>query len=81
MNPDFKKAAVFLLLLTILYSFSFSQTIEKKTFTTAFAKVAPEIDGLMNDSCWNQVDWGSDFIQSEPAENQQCTQRNLFLWK
>jgi len=78
MKPDFKKAAVFLLLLAILYTVSFSQTIEKKTFTTAFTKVAPEIDGLMNDSCWSLADWGSDFIQSEPAENKPPSQQTSF---
>lgn len=51
------------------YSESADSTILKRTYTTAFAKTAPVIDGMMNDECWNTVSWTSDFIQSQPVEN------------
>jgi len=30
---------------------------------------APSIDGVLDDSIWDSVDWGSDFIEVEPDEN------------
>lgn len=66
------------LILIHLYSNSFSQTIEKKTYQTVFTKTAPEIDGLMNDSCWNKVAWKGDFIQLRPYENKAPSQQTSF---
>ncbi|HZK97039.1 MAG TPA: sugar-binding protein, partial [Prolixibacteraceae bacterium] len=66
------------LILIHLFSNTYSQTIEKKTYQTSFTKTAPEIDGLMNDSCWNTVAWSSDFIQSQPYENKPPTQQTSF---
>jgi hypothetical protein len=61
-----------------LFSESFSQTIEKKTYLTAFTSVAPVIDGYMNDSCWNLVEWGGDFIQTQPYDNRPPSQQTSF---
>ena len=52
--------------------------IVKRTYQTAFAKTAPVIDGLMNDDCWNLVDWTTDFIQIQPAENKPPSQQTAF---
>lgn len=52
------------LILILLISNSYSQTIQKKTYQTNFTKTPPEIDGLMNDSCWNKVEWR---FYSDPA--------------
>ncbi len=60
------------------YLSGFSQTQEKRTYKTGFAISAPEIDGLMNDSCWNQVEWGNDFIQIQPKENIAPSQQTAF---
>lgn len=57
---------------------SYSQTIEKKTYQTLFAKTAPEIDGMENDSCWSSVPWSGDFIQMQPSENKPPTQQTKF---
>ena len=72
-----KRIAISLILSTLLLN-SFSQSIEKKTYQTAFSKTAPEIDGLMNDECWNLVEWGGDFIQTQPYENKPPTQETSF---
>ena len=55
----------------VLFSFlqGISQTVEKRSYKTGFTNSSPEIDGLMNDSCWNQVEWGNDFTQIQPKEN------------
>jgi len=66
------------LILIHLFSNTYSQTIEKKTYQTSFTNTAPEIDGLMNDSCWNSVPWSGDFIQSQPYENKPPTQQTSF---
>src|SRR6266568_636723 len=66
------------LFLISLIANSYAQSIEKKTYQTAFTKTAPVIDGQMNDSCWNLVGWGSGFIQSQPKENKPPSQETAF---
>ena len=55
-----------------------STVIAKRTYQTAFVKTAPVIDGLMNDECWNLVEWTSNFTQSQPVENKPPTQQTAF---
>ena len=62
----------------IFFLFGYSQTQEKRTYKTGFTDTAPEIDGLMNDSCWNLVEWGNDFTQIQPEENKPPTQQTAF---
>ncbi len=66
------------LILIHFFSISHSQTVVKKTYQTLFTKTAPEIDGLMNDSCWNAVEWKGDFIQTQPSENKPPSQQTSF---
>ena len=55
--------------LTMCLSFSVhSQTIEKKIYETHFTDKEPVIDGLLNDECWDKVDWANGFIQRNPKE-------------
>lgn len=62
----------------VLISIGAAQTIEKKIYRTVFTKTAPVIDGILNDSCWDQVEWGENFIQIEPTENKPPTQETAF---
>ena len=55
-----------------------AQTVEKKTYRTAFTENAPHIDGHVNDSCWNLVEWESGFIQTQPYENKPPSQQTAF---
>ncbi len=71
------KAAVSVMLIP-LFSSSFSQPTGKKIYTTAFAENEPEIDGLMNDSCWELVEWEGGFIQTQPDENKPPSQQTSF---
>jgi hypothetical protein len=57
---------------------SYSQTVELKTYTTAFTGISPEIDGLMDENCWELVDWGGDFIQTQPEEGKPPSQATSF---
>jgi len=45
--------------------------IAKRIYTTKSLgqEKAPVIDGLLNDTSWNIVEWTSDFIENEPDEN------------
>lgn len=55
-----------------------AQTVQKKVYETAFTKEPPQIDGLMNDSCWSKVPWGDDFVQTQPYENKAPSQKTVF---
>ena len=45
--------------------------IPKKIYTTKTLgqQKVPVIDGLLNDVSWDQVEWGTDFIENQPDEN------------
>jgi len=52
---------------------------KKKYFTKSIeGKMAPEIDGLLNDPIWENVDWTGDYTQRQPYENQPPTQETKF---
>jgi hypothetical protein len=72
------KRIVISLILIIQVTNIYSQSAEKKTYQTTFTAKAPEIDGLMNDECWNLVEWGGDFTQTQPYENKPPTQETSF---
>jgi hypothetical protein len=72
------KRIVISLILVILLTNSYSQSVEKKTYQTTFTAKSPEIDGLMNDECWNLVEWGGNFTQTQPYENKPPTQETSF---
>lgn len=66
------------IILTCVYSAANSQEIEKKSYSTAFAKTPPKIDGLVNDEAWNNVEWGGGFTQTQPQENKPPSQETAF---
>lgn len=60
-----------------LLSTAFAQ--EKKSYTTAWVQGGvPEIDGVMNEAVWNQVEWGGDFVQFEPNNGETPSQPTQF---
>ncbi len=69
---------IFFFLFICSFAHSSDSTIVKRIYQTAFTKTPPVIDGIMDDDCWNLVDWSSDFIQSQPAENKPPTQQTAF---
>ena len=82
MKCNFSKTIVlcllFIVLVTSVYSKTQDSTVVKRTYQTAQAKTAPVIDGLLNDECWNSVEWSSGFIQREPKENKPPSQETAF---
>jgi hypothetical protein len=69
---------IMVLILTTGYSAKPDSTVVKRTYQTAFTKTPPVIDGIGNDDAWNLVEWTSDFIQSQPAENKPPSQQTAF---
>jgi len=69
---------IIILMLTTVYAGKPDTTVVKRTYTTAFAKTAPIIDGKGNDEAWDLVEWTSDFIQSQPQENKPPSQQTSF---
>lgn len=69
-----------ILILVIICSFAGKPdtTVVKRTYSTAFAKTIPVIDGLGNDDCWNLVEWTGNFTQTQPVENKPPTQQTAF---
>ncbi|MFA9393047.1 MAG: DUF5916 domain-containing protein [Prolixibacteraceae bacterium] len=71
---------VFISLTTVVFAQETEQApeIPKKKYQTAFTETPPEIDGLLNDDCWDLVEWSGDFTQTTPYENQPPTQQTAF---
>ena len=52
---------------------------KKKYFTTSVeGKNAPEIDGMLDDPVWENVEWSGDYTQRRPFENRPPTQETKF---
>jgi hypothetical protein len=71
-------SVIFIFIFAFTYARSSDSTIVKRNYQTAFAKTAPVIDGLMNDDCWNLVEWSSNFTQIQPVENKPPSQETAF---
>ena len=53
--------------------------IVKKQYSTTFVKDASiELDGIPDEATWNQVAWGGDFIQYQPAEGKLPSEQTQF---
>jgi hypothetical protein len=52
---------------------------DKKTYTTKRVNPHPPvIDGLMNDPAWDSVPWEDNFVQRDPCDGEQPTERTSF---
>ena len=54
--------------------------VSKRIYTTKSLgqEKPPEIDGLLNESSWNIVDWTSDYIENQPDENTPPSEQTRF---
>ncbi len=56
-----------------------TESIPKRIYTTnTFEGEAPKIDGILNDTSWDSVDWATDFIENRPDENTPPTEQTKF---
>ena len=70
----FKQIALFLPILALAQT-----TVPNQYFTVEISsEKAPKIDGLLDDSIWSMVDWGSDFIEVFPDENTAPSEQTKF---
>ena len=75
-----KIGCVISLLLCTLFSLSLnSQEIAKQYFTKQInPQLAPKLDGFLDDSIWDKVEWGSNFVEVSPDENTSPTEDTKF---
>ncbi len=79
-----KNSILFLLFFLIIFSFTNAQEqknkVPKRIYTTKFLgqEKAPIIDGKLDDTSWNIVDWDGDFIEWRPDENTPPHQQTKF---
>ncbi|MBQ4818725.1 DUF5916 domain-containing protein [Aquimarina sp. MMG016] len=57
-----------------------TQTVKKRIYTTKplNGTEAPTIDGIINESSWDLVEWTGDFIENQPDENTSPSQQTKF---
>jgi hypothetical protein len=78
MNFLLSQKLSFFLFLLMFFTVSHAQSIEKRIYNTTFTPNPPEIDGYMIDSCWNLVNWGSDFVQVLPYDGRPPSKQTSF---
>lgn len=52
--------------------------IETKKYTIGYTTTTPTIDGNLNDTCWQSVEWGINFTQFEPNSGENANQETAF---
>jgi hypothetical protein len=65
---------LFILIFTLLLIGGYSQTI--RSISAVRITDSPKIDGILNDTCWNNVEPASDFTQTELEPGQPSKQRS-----
>jgi hypothetical protein len=73
-----RKTLILLFLLLLIVPVLTGQTIEKKRYKAERLTVVPDIDGVLDDEAWNQGTWIDDFIQFEPYNGKQPSQKTEF---
>jgi hypothetical protein len=75
-----RKKLIFLIFpLTVSSLFASTPATEKKTYNAKSTNPhAPIIDGRLDDSVWQKVDWAGDFVQREPDDGAQPSQQTAF---
>lgn len=54
-------------------------TLSQKQYETSRVNGnVPEIDGIIKEECWNNVEWGNEFTQREPVDGAQPSQHTAF---
>ena len=67
------------IVLLILVLISIVSLAQKRTYTTSrFNGVPPKIDGIIDESVWENVEWAGDFIQWMPANGAAPSQATEF---
>jgi hypothetical protein len=76
---SWRLTVLFFVLFIRLFSFGFALSEGKRAYTAKRVNPhSPAIDGILNDPAWKTAPWGSDFIQREPYEGQNPSQKTAF---
>src|SRR5687767_8439467 len=77
-----KRLFLFLLLINLLNSPASSNCLDevpaRKKYVTTSLTGAITLDGIPDDDAWKAVEWGGDFIQSQPHEGKAPSQPTGF---
>jgi hypothetical protein len=76
------KAPLLAMLLNLCFITSFADpgdtTIKRKKYVTAHLNGTITLDGIINEEAWNGAEWGGDFIQWQPNEGHDPSQKTAF---
>lgn len=70
-----KKTLLFIILSLPIMVFAYSTP---KNYSTDFTNETPTIDGMLDDLCWENIEWGTNFIQFEPNSGENPSQQTAF---
>lgn len=67
------------LVISLIFNYEslYSQT-SKRVYKTKNISTPPLLDGKLNDDCWIDANWQNDFIQYQPAEGKEASQKTEF---
>lgn len=67
------------ILCTVLFVITITVYAQKKTYTSQrIIETAPRIDGIIDETVWDQVEWAGDFVQNEPHAGAPASQKTEF---
>lgn len=74
-----KKAIILLSIILFLLAIAFANSTEKRLYTAMpINPHPPVIDGKLDDPIWEKAEWAGDFIQREPYEGKEPSQKTAF---
>lgn len=65
-------------LLFLLCSLTIVSIAQNKVYETSRIHEAPVIDGVMDESVWDEVGWADNFVQSQPYDGKEPSQPTFF---
>jgi len=72
-----RRLPVLLCCLFLFSTFLFAEA-DKRSYMTARTDESLSIDGVLDESAWNRVEWSGDFVQYSPIEGEQPTGQTAF---
>ena len=72
------KFIILLLISNLIIAQEESISVETRSYTTKRLSEEPKIDGLLDDSCWQSIDWQSDFTVNRPNNGEIPSRQTKF---
>jgi len=77
-KPEVKKYFIVIVSLCCILQTLAGQSDQKKQYSAVRIETPPVINGLLDDEVWNSGSWGGDFIQFEPYNGRETSQKTEF---